>query len=113
MKHGSHKIEIIQIYTDYSICLRDGMFTSQEIELQQRSPSFEREYNLEFLGQTGNAFHYKDLDASTEEYDLTPSLYSYSPTYLSCDVGFSSSETAIVITTWSDGNVKVLFSESY
>jgi hypothetical protein len=39
--------------------------------------------------------------------------YSYTPTYLSCDAGFSSSETAIVVTTWSHGKVKVLFSESY
>jgi hypothetical protein len=53
------------------------MFTKKEIDLQMKSPSFEREYNLKFLEQTGNVFHYQDKVAAIEEYDLQ--LYTNLP----------------------------------
>ena len=34
----------------------------QEIEKAKISPSFEREYNLKYLGGIGNIFHTKDID---------------------------------------------------
>jgi hypothetical protein len=39
-----------KLYTDYYTCMRDGMFSKEEITKQKLSPSFEREYNLKFLG---------------------------------------------------------------
>jgi hypothetical protein len=32
--------------------------------LAQRSPSFEREYNLKYLGKVGNVFHTLDIEAA-------------------------------------------------
>jgi hypothetical protein len=56
-----------RLFTDYSVCLRDGMFTHEEIEQQRLSPSFPREYNLKFLGIEGNVFNFEDLAAAQEE----------------------------------------------
>jgi hypothetical protein len=37
---------------------------------QMISPSFEREYNLQYLGGIGNVFHTKDIDAAIEKGNL-------------------------------------------
>jgi hypothetical protein len=46
---------------DYSYGL-DRIYTREEIEKAKVSPSFEREYNLKYLGKIGNVFHTKDID---------------------------------------------------
>ena len=33
------------------------MYSKEEIEKAMKSPSFEREYNLKYLGLIGNVFH--------------------------------------------------------
>jgi hypothetical protein len=43
-----------------------------DIKKAQQSPSFEREYNLLYLGLVGNVFHTEDINAAIElgkEYD--------------------------------------------
>jgi hypothetical protein len=55
---------------DYTYGL-DGIYTREEIEKAKTSPSFEREYNLKYLGRIGNVFHTKDIDtAISKKYDL-------------------------------------------
>ena len=51
---------------DYTYGL-DKIYTRQEIEKAKISPSFEREYNLKYLGGIGNVFHTKDIDAALEK----------------------------------------------
>jgi hypothetical protein len=41
---------------DYT-CGLDRIYTREEIEKAKQSPSFEREYNLKYLGLIGNVFH--------------------------------------------------------
>jgi hypothetical protein len=48
--HGLHKI-----------------YTAEETAAAKQSPSFEREYNLKYLGLIGNVFHVKDIDAAIEK----------------------------------------------
>jgi hypothetical protein len=48
---------------DYTYDL-DKIYSRQEIEKAKISPSFEREYNLQYLGLIGNVFHTKDIDAA-------------------------------------------------
>jgi hypothetical protein len=36
----------------------------EKIALAQNSPSFEREYNLKYLGKVGNVFHTLDIEAA-------------------------------------------------
>jgi hypothetical protein len=43
------------------------LYTAEEIERSKQSPSFEREYNLKYLGRKGNVFHTKDIEAAIEK----------------------------------------------
>jgi hypothetical protein len=43
------------------------IYTAEEIEKAKQSPSFEREYNLKYLGKIGNVFHTKDIEAAIEK----------------------------------------------
>ena len=45
-----------RLLLDYSYGL-DKIYTREEIEKAKASPSFEREYNLKYLGLIGNTFH--------------------------------------------------------
>jgi hypothetical protein len=49
---------------DYTYGL-NKIYTIEEIE--KVSPSFEREYNLQYLGGIGNVIHIKDIDAAIEK----------------------------------------------
>ena len=50
-----------RIFLDYTFGI-NKIYTSEEIEKAKQSPSFEREYNLKYLGRIGNVFHTKDIE---------------------------------------------------
>jgi hypothetical protein len=50
---------------DYTYGL-DKIYSLDEIEKAKKSPSFEREYNLKYLGVIGNVFHEKDIQRAIE-----------------------------------------------
>jgi hypothetical protein len=52
-----------RLFLDYTFGI-DKIYTKQEIALAQQSPSFEREYNLKYLGKVGNVFHTLDIEAA-------------------------------------------------
>jgi hypothetical protein len=64
-----------RLLLDYTYGL-DKIYTIQEIEKAKASPSFEREYNLKYLGHVGNVFSPADIDAALQEYDII----QYGPT---------------------------------
>jgi hypothetical protein len=49
-----------RIFLDYTYGI-GKIYTAEEIEKAKQSPSFEREYNLKYLGKIGNVFHTKDI----------------------------------------------------
>ncbi|MFL6321541.1 MAG: hypothetical protein ACJ72Q_13825 [Nitrososphaeraceae archaeon] len=49
-----------RIFLDYTYGI-GKIYTAEEIEKAKQSPSFEREYNLKYLGKIGNVFHTKDM----------------------------------------------------
>jgi hypothetical protein len=51
---------------DYTYGL-DKIYTREEIDKAKASPSFEKEYNLKYLGLIGNIFHMKPIDLATEK----------------------------------------------
>ena len=55
-----------RILLDYTYGL-DKIYAREEIEKAKVSPSFEREYNLKYLGGIGNVFHTKDIDLAIEK----------------------------------------------
>lgn len=54
-----------RLFLDYTYGL-GRMYTEAEIVAARQSPSFEREYNLKYLGLIGNVFHTKDIEAAIE-----------------------------------------------
>ena len=55
-----------RLFLDYTYGL-DRIYTREEIEKANQSPSFEREYNLKYLGRIGNVFHTKDIELAIKE----------------------------------------------
>ena len=56
------------------------IYTETEINAAKASPSFEREYNLKYLGLIGNGFHTKDIEVAMEKrkyFDLSRQLNLY------------------------------------
>ena len=79
------------------------------------SPSFEREYNLKYLGLLGNIFLTKDIDDATEQgRKLTHvNFIGYTQKSVGLDHGIGSSKFGVCITELEDGIVNVLHAEEY
>ena len=54
-----------RLFLDYTYGI-GKIYTAEEINKAKASPSFEREYNLKYLGKIGNVFHTKDIEAAIE-----------------------------------------------
>jgi hypothetical protein len=106
-----------RIFLDYTYGI-GKIYTQQEIEKAKQSPSFDREYNLKYLGRIGNVFHTKDIETAIEKGrkynpdDFTP-FYSFTSRSMGIDPAYGSSAFGIVVTQWVDGIVQILYAEEY
>jgi hypothetical protein len=77
-----------RLFLDYTYGL-DRIYTQEEIEKAKASPSFEREYNLKYLGRIGNVFHTKDIEEAIEKgkknYDPDDAVNSYAAKSMGID----------------------------
>ncbi len=97
---------------DYTYGL-DRIYTRQEIEKAKKSPSFGREYDLQYLGLIGNTFHTSDIDRAIslgKKYKITN---KYAQKAMGIDPGFGSSPFGIVIIQFSDGILQVLYADEF
>lgn len=95
------------IKLDYTNGL-DRTYRREEIEKAKNSPSFEREYNLKYIGRIGNIFHSKDIDiAISKKYNLDYINLATSKS-MGIDPGWGSSAFAVVVTQFQNGEVQVL-----
>ena len=103
-----------RIFLDYTYGL-NKIYSSEEIEKARQSPSFEREYNLKYLGKIGNVFHTKDIDAAIEKGHGYNNLQANKmcPHSMGIDPGWGSSPFGIVITQWTDNQIHVLYAEEF
>jgi hypothetical protein len=107
-----------RIFLDYTYGI-GKIYNADEIEKAKRSPSFEREYNLKYLGQIGNIFHSQNIDAALAKgklYDPDDSkTYSYAFTSKSIglDPGYGSSAFGVVVTQWSDEHIQILYADEF
>jgi hypothetical protein len=105
-----------RLFLDYTYGL-DRIYTQEEIQQAKASPSFEREYNLKYLGLIGNVFHTKDIEAAIEKgRNMNISniqINSYTQKSVGLDPGFGSSNFGVCITELIDGMVNVLHAEEY
>jgi hypothetical protein len=106
-----------RLFLDYTYGI-GRIYSEEEIEKAKASPSFEREYNLKYLGKIGNVFHTKDIEAAIEKGrkynpdDFTP-FYSFTSRSMGIDPAYGSSAFGIVVTQWVDGIVQILYAEEY
>ena len=102
-----------RMFLDYTYGI-DKIYTKEEIEKAKQSPSFEREYNLKYLGRIGNVFHSKDIDAAIEKGENNQvQANRMSPKSMGIDPGWGSSPFGIVITQWTDCQIHVLYAEEF
>jgi hypothetical protein len=105
-----------RIFLDYTYGI-GKIYTAEEIEKAKQSPSFEREYNLKYLGKVGNVFHTKDIEAAIEK-DRKYNPGDYNPYYftvksMGIDPAWGSSAFGIVVTQWIDNHIQILHAEEY
>jgi hypothetical protein len=102
------------ILLDYTYGL-NRIYTQDEIDAAKASPSFEREYNLKYLGLIGNVFHTKDIEAAIEKGRKLTHVNFTGDTQKSVglDPGFGSSNFGVCITELVDCMVNVLHAEEY
>ncbi|MPZ07264.1 MAG: hypothetical protein GEU26_12760 [Nitrososphaeraceae archaeon] len=102
-----------RLFLDYTYGL-GKIYTEAEIVQARRSPSFEREYNLKYLGLIGNVFHTKDIEAAIlKGRHFKEILNSYTQKSVGLDPGFGSSAFGVCITELVDGMINVLHAEEY
>jgi hypothetical protein len=89
------------------------IYSQEEIDKAKQSPSFEREYNLKYLGLIGNVFHTADLERAIEKGRLyNPDVVNtYKQKSIGLDPGFGSSPFGVVVTEWVDIEIRVLHAE--
>jgi hypothetical protein len=102
-----------RLFLDYTYGL-GKIYTEQEIQAAKISPSFEREYNLKYLGLIGNVFHIKDIETAIEKgKHLMKFGNSYSQKSVGLGPGFGSSNFGVCITELVDGIINVVHAEEY
>ena len=97
---------------DYTYGL-DKIYTREEIEKAKKSPSFGREYDLQYLGLIGNTFHTADFDRAIELGKKYRYANKYAQQSMGIDPGFGSSPFGIVVTQFSDGVLQVLSADEF
>jgi hypothetical protein len=99
---------------DYSYGL-NKIYTKEEIEKAKQSPSFPREYDLQYLGIIGNTFHELDIQRAVslgEKYD--PNLFVHgAPLVLGLDPGWGSSAFGLVLIQVANCRIELLMADEY
>ena len=106
-----------RLFFDYTVGL-DKIYTQQEIVKARGSPSFEREYNLKYIGQQGNVFSYESIQIAIKsglqlEKARNGSISLEMEKSMGIDAGFGSSKFGIVVTQLTYGRAEVVFAEEY
>lgn len=108
-----------RIFLPYHVGL-GKIYTEKEIAKARESPSFEREYNLKYIGEQGNVFSYESLEDAiqsglqlAERYPID-FLSQDTPKSMGVDAGFGSSKFGIVVTQLVDGSkIQVVYAEEF
>jgi hypothetical protein len=103
-----------RLFLDYTYGI-GKIYSEEEIQKAKASPSFEREYNLKYLGKIGNVFHTEDIEAAIEEgRKYNPDIIiPFTSTSMGIDPAYGSSAFGIVVTQWADGIVQIMHAEEY
>jgi hypothetical protein len=100
-----------RLFLDYTYGI-GRIYSEKEIQKAKASPSFDREYNLKYLGRIGNVFYTIEKGRKYNPDDFTP-FYSFTSRSMGIDPAYGSSAFGIVVTQWVDGIVQILYAEEY
>ena len=102
-----------RIRLDYMYGL-DKIYTKSEIEKARQSPSFPREYELQYLGLVGNVFSSLSIE-NCQKIQYNPSqINQNAKKTVGVDPSFGGgSNFAIVVTQFVNGKIQVIFAEEY
>ena len=107
-----------RLFLDYTYGL-GKIYSDKEIEKAKASPSFEREYNLKYLGKVGNVFHTLDIEAAISTQKEGQEMMDWSTSTMvgrsmGIDVAWGdTSKFAIVITQYRNNKVEAFYAESF
>ena len=103
MESIEHEPEINCLYKRIKLDYRYGLnkiYSIEEIEKAKQSPSFEREYDLKYLGKIGNLYSQLSIEQAVERgrnnYD-PENVNLFSIKFMTIDEGYSSSKFAIMV----------------
>jgi hypothetical protein len=89
------------------------IYSPEEIENAKLSPSFPREYQLQYQGLIGNVFSTQSIE-NCQKIGYNPNnINPNAKKTIGVDAGFGSSNFAIVVTQFVDGKIQVIFAEEY
>jgi hypothetical protein len=93
------------------------IYTREEIEKAKLSPGFDREYGLQYLGKTGNVFSPLQIDKAIEmgeQFKHLP-LNNFTIHSIGVDIGFGSSNTAVVATEFlkEEAKIRVVYAQEW
>jgi hypothetical protein len=91
----------------------DKIYTKSEIEKAKQSPSFPREYELQYLGLVGNVFSQLSIEKCQKIAYSPDNINQNAKKSIGVDAGFGSSKFAIVVTQFVNGKIQVIFAEEY
>jgi len=103
-----------RIKLDYTYGL-GKIYTKEEIEKAKQSPSFKREYDLQYLGIIGNTFHISDIDKAVllgKSYDPNRIVVD-AEKVLGLDPGWGSSAFGVCLLQVTDGQIQVLMADEF
>lgn len=94
------------------------MYSEEQIRENMKSPSFQQEYNLKYLGEVGNIFNLMDIEYCIKELgqqydpdDEATNTFQMTSRFMGVDPGFGSSMFGIVLTQMRDGLPEVIYAD--
>jgi hypothetical protein len=99
-----------RIFLDYKVGL-GKIYTEEEIKNARASPSFPREYELQYLGRIGNVFAHSDIEEAIRKgWDYNPMAANINTIKcLGIDPAFGSSNFGFVLTQQKNEQIEVLY----
>ena len=85
------------------------IYTQEEIDKAKQLPGFDREYGLQYIGKEGNVFSPSQIDKAVElgeQFKNFP-INPYAIHSIGVDIGFGSSNTAVVATEFIPESAKI------
>jgi hypothetical protein len=103
-----------KIFLHYEVGM-GKIYTDKEIKMAQKSRSFPREYELQYLGMEGNVFSPEDIDYAVEQGKLydPDKIISYAKKCIGVDPGFGSSKYAVCLGQLDNNQVQVLYADEF